>query len=166
MEVCPTSTRCRIDLSDAERPSHGEGQCHFLAEPSRGGSGPVFSSGWQIHRLRQPPKQGTEQVFVRPFSGSRRTEWKVSLNSGWKVSRLVRRDARNYSFLGGDDRIMAASYSIQGDSFQPRAAAWPPRKSAANRVPELRRVARRQTRGDDAEAAVETPTARCTQRSC
>ena len=63
---------------------------------------------------------GEMEVWVRPFPGPG-GKWKVSTSAGqfpaWSAA------AHELLFLGIDDRIMAASYTTQGDSF----SAGPPR---------------------------------------
>jgi serine/threonine-protein kinase len=68
-------------------------------------------------------ESGVEDVFVRSFPGPGR--WRVSANAGkfpvWS------RTTRELFFLGGDDRIMVASYSVAGDVFAPGPVrVWSP----------------------------------------
>jgi eukaryotic-like serine/threonine-protein kinase len=98
-----------LDLRDPEHPKPGK------AEPD--GKFIAYAS----------TELGANEVFVRSFPGPG-GKWKVSTNGGkfpaWAPS------TRELFFLGGDDRIMTASYTITGDSF----AAGTPRVWAPTQI--------------------------------
>ena len=65
-----------------------------------------------------------EEVYVEPFPGPG-GKWKISTGGGkfpaWSKA------AQELVFLGGDDRIMSASYATQGDAFSPGTPrVWSP----------------------------------------
>jgi serine/threonine-protein kinase len=69
-------------------------------------------------------ESGGNEVFVQPFPGPG-GKWKIS-TAGGKFP-VWSRTTRELFFLGGDDRIMAVSYTIEGDSFSAgRPRQWSP----------------------------------------
>jgi serine/threonine-protein kinase len=105
-----------IDLRDPEHPKPGKPE-PFLSE-SYVEVDPAFSPDGKFIAYASS-ESGPNEVFVRSFPGPG-GKWKVSTAGGkfpaWspKTNELF--------FLGGDDRIMVAPYTIAGDSF---AAAVP-----------------------------------------
>ncbi len=101
-----------IDLTDPERPRAGDPE-PFLTEGATVEVDGAFSPDGKFIAYSSN-EQGAEQVFVRPFPGPGGL-WKVSTNGGvfpaWSPT------TKELLYLGGDDTIMAASYTIQGDSF-------------------------------------------------
>ncbi len=119
-----------IDLTDPEHPKPGKPE-PFLADPAFVEVDPSFSPDGKFLAYTSN-ESGTEQAFVRSFPGPG-GRWKVSANGGkfpaWSAA------SHELFFLGGDDRIMAASYTIQGDSFSagvPRV--WSPTPVRRNSV--------------------------------
>ncbi|MEJ2077948.1 MAG: hypothetical protein P8Z74_08080, partial [Acidobacteriota bacterium] len=111
-----------IDLSDPEHPKPGKAE-PFLAEPDRVAVDPAFSPDGKFLAYASN-QEGVEQVFVRSFPGPG-GEWKVSTAGGkfpaWCAA------THELFFLGSDDRIMIASYSIEGDTFRAGVPhAWSP----------------------------------------
>jgi eukaryotic-like serine/threonine-protein kinase len=101
-----------IDLTDPEHPKPGKPE-PFLADPAIVEVDPAFSPDGKFMAYAST-ESGTEEVYVRPFPGPG-GKWKVSTSGGafpaWSPA------TNELFFLGGDDRIMATSYTIQGDSF-------------------------------------------------
>jgi len=111
-----------VDLSDPERPKAGKAE-PFLVEPQVVEVDPAFSPDGAFLAYASN-ESGSNEVFVRPFPGPG-GKWKISTSGGkfpaWS------RTTRELFFLGGDDRIMVVSYSIQGDSFSAgKPRAWSP----------------------------------------
>ncbi|MGH9257107.1 MAG: protein kinase domain-containing protein [Vicinamibacterales bacterium] len=110
-----------IDLSDPERPKPGKAE-PFLVEPHVEVD-PAFSPDGNFLAYAST-ESGPNEVFVRPFPGPG-GKWKISTAGGkfptWS------RATRELFFLGGDDRIMVVSYTIEGDSFSAgRPRPWSP----------------------------------------
>lgn len=110
-----------IDLSDPERSKPGKAE-PFLVEPHVEVD-PAFSPDGDFLAYAST-ESGPNEVFVRPFPGPG-GKWKISTAGGkfpaWS------RTTRELFFLGGDDRIMVASYTIEGDSFSAgRPRPWSP----------------------------------------
>ncbi len=83
---------------------------------------PAFSPDgrWVAYTSAEPGKEG---VWVRPFPGPGGA-WQISTGSGRFSFPIWRRNGHELFFLGPDNRIMVASYSVHGDSFvagDPRA---------------------------------------------
>jgi Tol biopolymer transport system component len=102
-----------LDMSDPDRPRPGKAE-PFLVERAVVEVDPAFSPDGRF-LAHASNESGVEEVFVRPFPGPG-GKWKVSTAGGkfpaWS------RTTRELFFLGGDDRVMVASYSIDGDSFR------------------------------------------------
>jgi serine/threonine-protein kinase len=110
-----------LDLSDPDRPKPGKAE-PFLTE-GIAEVDPVFSPDGKLIAYASS-ESGREEVFVRPFPGPG-GKWKVS-SSGGKFPAWSR-TTRELFFLGGDDRIMVASYTGGGDSFNAgRPRVWSP----------------------------------------
>ncbi len=101
-----------IDLSDPEHPKPGKPET-FLAVAAFAQVDPMFSPDGKFIAYASG-ESGDEEVFVRPFPGPG-GKWKVSSKGGkfpvWSGT------THELLFLGVDDRIMAASYTAQGDAF-------------------------------------------------
>ncbi|MGA2747054.1 MAG: protein kinase, partial [Candidatus Sulfotelmatobacter sp.] len=114
-----------VDLSDPEHPKPGKAE-PFLSNSQVVNADPAFSPDGKFLAYASS-ESGEEEVFVRPFPGPG-GKWKISTGGGkfpvWS------RAAHELMFLGGvggDDRIMVADYTIQGDSFNAgRPRAWSP----------------------------------------
>ncbi len=111
-----------IDLQDPEHPKPGKTE-PFQSGPDVVEVDPAFSPDGKFIAYASN-EEGTEQVFVRPFPGPG-GRWKVSVNGGkfpaWSAA------THELLFLGGDDRIQAAGYSVDGNVFSVRAPrAWSP----------------------------------------
>ena len=111
-----------LDLSDPERPKPGKAE-PFLTERAIVEVDPAFSPGRKFLAYAST-ESGPEEVFVRPFPGPG-GKWKVSTAGGkfpaWS------RTTRELFFLGGDDRIMVVSYTIEGEFVQSPARRAPGR---------------------------------------
>lgn len=119
-----------IDLSDAEHPKPGKAE-PFLADPQIVEVDPAFSPDGKFIAYSSN-ESGTEEIYVRPFPGPG-GKWKIS-TAGGKFP-VFARAARELFFLGGDDRIWVADYTIQDGAFsasQPRV--WSPVKIARDGV--------------------------------
>ena len=113
-----------VDFSDPEHPKPGKPE-PFLTEPYVEVD-PAFSPDGKFVAYASS-ESGPNEVFVRSFPGPG-GKWKVSTGGGkfpaWspKTHELL--------FLGGEDRIMVASYTTTGDSF----AAGVPRPWSSTQV--------------------------------
>ena len=99
----------RLDLSDPENPKAGKPEPFQDPQASRVDA--AFSPDGKFMALVETD---TEELFVTPFPGPG-GKWKIS-GSGGKFPAWSR-TGRQLFFLGGDDRIMVADYSVQGDTF-------------------------------------------------
>ncbi|MEO8096430.1 MAG: protein kinase [Acidobacteriota bacterium] len=111
-----------IDQTDPEHPKPGKAEA-FLADPGIVEVDPAFSPDGKFLAYASN-ESGTEEVFVRPFPGPG-GKWKVSTKGGkfptWSAA------THELLFIASDDRIMAAAYSTQGDSFTATPARqWSP----------------------------------------
>jgi serine/threonine-protein kinase len=111
-----------IDMADPDHPKPGKG-ASFLADPAVVEVDPAFSPDGKFLAYVTSESIG-EQVFVQSFPGPG-GKWKISTAGGkfpaWS------RATHEILFLGGDDRIMAVNYTIQGDSFSAeKPRAWSP----------------------------------------
>ena len=110
-----------LDLSDPDRPKPGKPE-PFLTEQGIAEVDGAFSPDGKFLAYASS-ESGREEVFVRVFPGPG-GRWKVSA-AGGKFPAWSR--TRELFFLGGDDRIMVASYAIQGDAFSAaRPRVWSP----------------------------------------
>jgi Tol biopolymer transport system component/tRNA A-37 threonylcarbamoyl transferase component Bud32 len=133
-----------LDLSDPEHPKPGKAEL-FLSDSQTVNVDPAFSPDGKFLAYASS-ESGEEEVFVRPFPGPG-GKWKISTARG-KFPAWSRTD-RELLFLGGDDRIMVADYTIQGDSFSAgKPRAWSPtqvRRTSVNQnfdlAPDGKRVA-------------------------
>jgi serine/threonine-protein kinase len=102
-----------VDLSDPERPKPGKAGI-FAKEPGVVYVDPVFSPDGKFIAYASD-ESGRVEVWVRPFPGPG-GKWKVSTSGGqfpvWSAAR------HELFFLGADDRIMTAGYTIEGTSFR------------------------------------------------
>jgi serine/threonine-protein kinase len=100
-----------IDLRDPERPKPGKPE-PFLVEPVVEVD-PAFSPDGKFLAYAST-ETGPNEVFVRSFPGPG-GKWKVSTTGGkfpaWSHK------TQELFFLGGDDRIMVANYTIDEGSF-------------------------------------------------
>ncbi|MEO8096800.1 MAG: protein kinase [Acidobacteriota bacterium] len=111
-----------IDLKGPEHPKAGKAE-PFLGDPNLVEADPAFSPDGKFIAYASS-EEGPEQVFVRPFPGPG-GRWKVSVNGGkfpvWVGA------THELLFLGGDDKIQAASYTVDADAFSVRAPrVWSP----------------------------------------
>lgn len=100
-----------VDLSDPDGPKAGAPES-FAAEATVEVD-PAFSRDGKFIAYATT-ELGPNEVFVRPYPGPG-GRWKVSAGGGkypvWS------RTANELFFLAADDRIMVASYTVNGDSF-------------------------------------------------
>jgi len=111
-----------LELSDPEHPKPGKAE-PFLVDPKLVQVDPAFSPDGKFLAY-DSNESGSDEVFVRPFPGPG-GKWKVSTAGGkfpaWS------RATHEILFLGGDDHIMAASYTIDGNSFSAgKPRMWSP----------------------------------------
>jgi Tol biopolymer transport system component len=111
----------RLDLSDPEHPVAGKPEV-FAGEPPVEVD-PAFSPDGKFIAYVST-ELGPNELFVRPYPGPG-GKWKVSVAGGkfpvWSPT------AKELFFLGPDDRIMVASYTIEGSSFVAgRPRVWSP----------------------------------------
>jgi serine/threonine-protein kinase len=100
-----------VDLSDPERPMPGKPEP--LLTEAYVEVDPAFSpDGKFVAYASSESRQ--EEVFVRAYPGPS-GKWKVS-SEGGKFPAWAR-GTREIFFLGGDDRIMVASYTTKGNAF-------------------------------------------------
>ncbi|MFM2124762.1 MAG: hypothetical protein RL328_1213, partial [Acidobacteriota bacterium] len=109
-----------IDLKDPEHPKPGKAE-PFVSGPDVVEVDPAFSPDGKFIAYASN-EEGSEQVFVRPFPGPG-GRWKVSVSGGkfpaWSAA------THELLFVGGDDRIQVAAYSMEGREFSVRAPrAW------------------------------------------
>jgi serine/threonine-protein kinase len=109
-----------IDLTDPDNPKPGKAE-PFLSEAIVEVD-PAFSPDGKFLAYAST-ESGPNEIYLRAFSGP--GKWKVSSTGGkypaWS------RTTRELFFLGGDNRIMVASYAIEGGSFVPSAPrTWSP----------------------------------------
>ncbi|MEO8096193.1 MAG: protein kinase [Acidobacteriota bacterium] len=112
-------TTVPLDLSDPENPKAGKPE--LFQDPKAFRVDAAFSPDGKFLALVETD---TEELFVTPFPGPG-GKWKIS-GSGGKFP-VWSKTGHQLFFLGGDERIMVADYSVNGDSFQasiPRA--WSP----------------------------------------
>ncbi len=76
---------------------------------------PAFSPDgrWMSHSSTE---SGASEVYVRPFPGPG-GKWKISTGGG--NSGMWALNGKEFFFRGADGRIMVASYSAHGDTFEP-----------------------------------------------
>jgi serine/threonine-protein kinase len=118
----PSISTLPLDLTDPTRPKAGKPE-PFLTTPQIVQVDAAFSPDGKFLAYASN-ESGVEDVFVRSFPGPG-GRWRVSTTSGkfpvWS------RTTRELFFLGGDDRIMVASYSVTSDVFTPQPArVWSP----------------------------------------
>jgi serine/threonine-protein kinase len=111
-----------VDLSDPERPKPGKAE-PFLTEIHVEVDA-AFSPDGKFLAYASNEFGAANEVFVRSFPGPG-GRWKVSSGGGkfpaWSPK------THELFFLGADDRIMVAGYTINGDSFVAGAARpWAP----------------------------------------
>jgi serine/threonine-protein kinase len=113
-----------IDISDPERPKPGKAE-PFLADPGIVEVDPALSPDGKFIAYASN-ESGPEEIYVRPFPGPG-GKWKISTNGG--KFPVFARSTRQLFFLGGDDRIWVADYTIQDGAFSASPArAWSPAK--------------------------------------
>ena len=111
----------RLDLSDPEHPKAGTPDV-FAGEPPVEVD-PAFSPDGTFIAYASS-ELGPNEVFVRPYPGPG-GKWKVSVAGGkfpvWSPT------TKDLFFASADDRIMVASYTIDGNSFvASRPRVWSP----------------------------------------
>ena len=110
-----------LDLSDPEHPKPGKAE-PFLSEPAVEVD-PSFSPDGKFIAYASN-ELGTNEVFVSPFPGPG-GKWKISSTGGKYPAWSAR--THELFFLSGDDHIMVASYTIDGNSFAARTPRqWSP----------------------------------------
>ena len=120
-----------LDLGDPEHPKAGKPEL-FLGSKSVIQSAAFSPDGrWMAY---SSSRSGLFELFVRPFPGPG-GQWQVSSNSGRHP--IWSRDGRALFYEGGKDgnELMAAPYTVKGDSFdagQPRLWSQKPLSVAPN----------------------------------
>ena len=98
-----------IDLRDPDHPKPGEAE-PFLTEPYVEVDPAISTDGRFL--LYSSSEAGPNEIFVRAFPGPG-GKWKIATGkfAAWSPK------TREVFFLGVDDRIWVATYSISGESF-------------------------------------------------
>jgi eukaryotic-like serine/threonine-protein kinase len=110
-----------LDLTDPEHPRPGTAE-PFLSDPALPEIDAAFSPDGKFIAYSSN-ESGATALFVRPFPGPG-GKWQVSAGGKFPVWSAA---THELLFLANDDRIMAASYSIQGPSFSVATArVWCP----------------------------------------
>lgn len=103
-----------LDLSDPDHPKAGQPEA-FLNDPKIVEVDAAFSPDGRFLAYSST-ESASEEVYVRSFPGPG-GKWKVSTAGGkfpvWSGA------AHELFFLGNDDRIMTAYYTVQSDTFSP-----------------------------------------------
>jgi serine/threonine-protein kinase len=87
----------------------------FLSTPANEYE-PMFSpDGRWIAHASASDESGRIEVFVRPFPGPG-GKWQISTNGGFEAAWSLTK--HELLFRGADTRIMAVSYTVEGDSFK------------------------------------------------
>ena len=111
-----------LDLSDPEHPRPGKVEM-LLSDPHVVNVDPAFSPDGKFLAYSSS-ELGGEEVFVRSFPGPG-GKWKISTGGG-KFT-VWSRTAHELQFLGFNDRIMVADYTVRGDSFSAgKPRVWSP----------------------------------------
>ena len=99
-----------IDLSNPEQPKPGKAEALLTEDYVE--VDPAFSLDGKFLAYATS-EAGANELYVRAYRGS--GKWKISSGGGkfpaWS------RTSRELFFLGGDDRIMVAGYTVNGDTF-------------------------------------------------
>jgi serine/threonine-protein kinase len=111
-----------LDLKDPENPKPG--QVELFRKDSVFRVDAAFSPQGNFIAYASNEAGAQEEIYVEPFPGPG-GKWKISTGGGkfpaWSKA------AHELLFLGGDNRIMAASYTTQGDAFSPATPrVWSP----------------------------------------
>ena len=127
----PDTWTLPMDLSDAEHPKPGKAEPFLADDPQIVEVDPAFSPDGKFIAYASN-ESGSEEIYVRPFPGPG-GKWKIS-TAGGKFP-VFARATRELFFLGGDDRIWVADYTIQDGAFNAgQARAWSPTKVARDGV--------------------------------
>jgi serine/threonine-protein kinase len=113
-----------LDLSDPDHPKPGTPE-PFLRDPGDQFDADFSPDGrWMAYVSAEA---GIPQVFVRAFPGGPAAgRWQISSQVGGTFP-IWSRTAHELFFLGPDNRIMVAGYSVKGDSFvSDKAREWSP----------------------------------------
>jgi eukaryotic-like serine/threonine-protein kinase len=104
-----------VDPTDPERPKPGKPE-PFLTEPAIVEVDPAFSPDGKFIAYASNESSAANDIFVRSFPGPG-GKWKVSTAGGkypaWSPT------THELLFLGTDNHIMAATYTIQDETFSP-----------------------------------------------
>jgi serine/threonine-protein kinase len=109
-----------LDTTDPEHPKPGKPEL-FLRTPASEFE-PAFSPDgrWMAYTSNQ---SGSYEVYVRPFSAGEGGRWLISAGGG--LHPIWSRNGRGLFYETPDNRIMVATYSVNGDSFVPdRPRLW------------------------------------------
>ena len=109
-----------LDTSDPDHTKAGKPE-PFLVTPSTELL-PMFSPDGQWIAYRSD-ESGTNEVYVRPFSGTRGGKWQISNGGG--LYAIWSNNGRELFYETADNRIMVLDYSVNGDSFVPgKSRLW------------------------------------------
>jgi serine/threonine-protein kinase len=103
-----------LDLTDPDHPKPGKPE-PFLRTPADE-SVPRFSPDGRWIAYRSNESGGTE-IYVRPFPAGNGGKWQIS--SGGGLYGLWAKNGHELFYETGDNRIMAADYTVDGGSFVP-----------------------------------------------
>jgi eukaryotic-like serine/threonine-protein kinase len=101
-----------LDLTDPDHPKPGKPEP--FAQTAANEVQPAFSPDgrWMAYASDE---SGVYEVYVRPFPGNGGGKWQIS-SGGGKLP-VWSREGKNLFFESPDDRIMLASYAVNGKSF-------------------------------------------------
>jgi Tol biopolymer transport system component len=101
-----------LDLTDPDHPRPGKPQL-FVGTPANEVMPAISPDGrWVAY---SSDESGTYEVYVRPFRSDVGGKWQISANGG--TSPIWSHNGKNLYFDSLDNRIMLATYTVNGQSF-------------------------------------------------